>query len=149
MSKLILALVLVLPLSSLATNREQAAEREGVERAVRDYVEALYQVKPELIERSVHPALEKMGLSRPADAAAYRTPGKMTFDQLRELAGAWNKDGREGKDLTYEVDVREVMDVTASARLAAKWGVDHMHLAKSEGRWKIVQILWQSHPPAQ
>ena len=38
------------------------ADRAAVDRAVRDYVEALYQAKPELIERSVYPALEKLGL---------------------------------------------------------------------------------------
>jgi hypothetical protein len=149
MSKHLLALATVASIGFLSASGERASERAGVEQAVRDYVEALYQVKPELIERSVHPALEKIGLYRPSDATAYRTPGKMTFEQLRELAGAWNKDGREGKDLAYEVQVLDVLDVTASAKLSAKWGVDYMHLAKSDGRWKIVQILWQSHPPAQ
>ena len=64
MSKLIVALALALSLS-VSAGRESAstreAEREAVERAVRDYVEAIYQTKPELIERSVHPALEKIG----------------------------------------------------------------------------------------
>lgn len=151
MSKLIVALALALSLS-VSAGRESAstreAEREAVERAVRDYVEAIYQTKPELIERSVHPALEKIGMYRPDQSTTYRLPSKMTFEQLRDLAANWNKDGSQGKDLTYEVEVREVMDMTASARLGAKWGVDHMHLAKSDGRWKIVQILWQSHPPA-
>lgn len=149
MTRLLLALTALASLGLAPTSGERDSERAGVEQAVRDYVEALYQVKPELIERSVHPALEKMGLYRPADATAYRTPGKMTFEQLRELAGAWNKDGREGKDLTYEVQVLDVLDVTASAKLSAKWGVDYMHLVKLDGRWKVAQILWQSHPPAQ
>ena len=148
MSKLLLAFPLLFSLGLLAARGERPEDRAAVEQAVRDYVEALYLVKPELIERSVHPALEKMGLYRPADATAYRTPGKMTFDQLRELAGLWNKDGKEGKDLQYDVKVLDVLDVTASAKLSAKWGIDYMHLAKTDGRWRIVQILWQSPPPA-
>jgi hypothetical protein len=149
MTKLFLALTLLTSLGVLAARGARTDERAGVEQAVRDYVEALYQVKPELIEKSVHPALEKMGLYRPSDATAYRTPGKMTFEQLRELAGQWNKDGKEGKDLAYDVQLLDVLDVTASAKLSAKWGIDYMHLAKSEGGWKIVQILWQSPPPAR
>jgi len=39
-------------------------DRQGVERAVLDYVEAVEQGKPELIERSVHPDLAKVGFSR-------------------------------------------------------------------------------------
>ncbi len=149
MSKLLIVLALVFGLSSPATRRAPASEREAVERAAKDYVEALYQARPELIERSVHPALEKMGLYRPDDQKAYRTPGKMTFEQLRELAGQWNKDGQQGKDLAYDVQVLDMLDVTASVKLSAKWGVDYMHLVKSGGEWKIAQILWQSHPPAQ
>jgi hypothetical protein len=134
--------LLTLPL--LVTLERAAADREAVERAVEDYVEALYDVKPELSERSVHPALQKLGCWRPDGADAYGTPGVMTFEQLRDLAGHWNKDGRE---LTYDIQLLDVLDVTASAKLTADWGVDHMHLIKRDGQWKIVQILWQSHPP--
>ncbi len=150
-SKLLTTVTLALALTALAFRSAPArttAEREAVERAVRDYVEALYQVKPELIERSVHPALEKIGMYRPDNTTSYRLPGKMTFEQLRDLAANWNKDGSQGKDLTYDVVVHDVLDISASAKLSAKWGVDHMHLSKSGGSWKIVQILWQSHPPA-
>jgi hypothetical protein len=144
-----LGAVALLSLSAfaLAAFRAPAStEREAIERAVKDYVEALHQVKPELVERSVHPALEKMGLYRPDDSKEYRLPGVMTYEQLRALAGSWNADGAQGADLTYEVEVLDALDVTASAKLSAKWGVDYMHLVKSEGRWKILQILWQSHP---
>lgn len=149
MSKLLIVLALALSLPSLAPRRAPTGEREAVERAAKDYVEALYQAKPELIERSVHPALEKMGLYRPDDQKAYRTPGKMTFEQLRDLAGQWNKDGQQGQDLAYEVQVLDMLDVTACVKLTAKWGIDYMHLVKSGDGWKITQILWQSHPPAQ
>ena len=120
------------------------AEHAAVERAVRDYVEGIYQVKPELIERSVHPALEKFGTWRPDGQAEYRIPGKMTFEQLVALAGSWNAEGREG--LTYEIEVLDALDVTASAKLTADWGIDYMHLMKRDGTWKIVQVLWQSKP---
>jgi hypothetical protein len=26
------------------------------------------------------------------------------------------------------------------------WGIDSLHLAKYDGRWKIINILWQAHP---
>ena len=46
-----------------------------------------------------------------------------------------------------EVAVLDVLDQTAVAKVTANWGIDYMLLAKFEGRWKITQILWQSHPP--
>lgn len=142
----LLSAALVAELTGSVSAPRANADREAIERTARDYVEALYLCKPELIERGVHPALQKIGLYRPEGQSAYRTPGQMTFDQLRDLAGVWNKEGKEGTDIPYTIEVLDALDVTASVKLVAKWGVDYMHLVKRDGQWKIQQILWQSHP---
>jgi hypothetical protein len=41
----------------------------------------------------------------------------------------------------------DVQDQTASAKLTAWWGTDYLLLAKEQGRWIILQVLWQSPPP--
>ena len=46
-----------------------------------------------------------------------------------------------------QVAVLDVLDQTASAKVVAMWGIDYMHLAKYDGRWQIINILWQAHPP--
>ena len=122
-------------------------DREAVHRAVADYVEGIYLVQPELIERSVSPDLVKRGAWRPDDSTEYHAFGVMTFDQLHKLAGSWNKEGRQGEDLTFEIEVHDVMDITASAKPSAKWGIDYMQLMKVDGKWTIIHILWQSYPP--
>jgi hypothetical protein len=142
----IAALLTATLLVPLAGPAPRDAEVDAVHRAVEDYVEALYEVKPELIERSVHPALVKRGMYRPDGTTDYRPPGMMTFAQLVDLAGSWNVGGRQGSDLAFSIEVHDVMDVTATARLTADWGVDHMQLMKRDGRWQIVHVLWQSHP---
>ena len=38
------------------------------------------------------------------------------------------------------------MDTTAVLKVSAVWGVDHMQLGKFDGKWKVLHILWQSHP---
>jgi hypothetical protein len=63
-----------------------------------------------------------------------------------KLTAAWNKDGK--RDTTIkEVTVLDVLDQTASAKVVAMWGIDYMHLAKYDGRWQIINIVWQAHPP--
>jgi Putative lumazine-binding len=42
-----------------------------------------------------------------------------------------------------------VLDKTAAAKIVAFWGIDYMQLAKYDGQWKIVNILWQAHPPGK
>jgi hypothetical protein len=70
----------------------------------------------------------------------------MTFQQLVDLAKTYNKGGRVPKDSVKEVVVFDVSDQTASAKLTAVWGIDYIHLAKYEGKWKFVNVLWQTPP---
>jgi hypothetical protein len=123
-----------------------ADDREAVRRAALDYVEALYDAEPDRIRRSVHPDLKKYGFYRPADADVYRGSA-MTFAQLVELAGSWNRDGsKTTADSPKQVEVLDVLDQTAAAKVTAEWGVDYMQLARFDGEWKILHIVWQSHP---
>jgi hypothetical protein len=119
-------------------------DRAGVEAAVLDYVEGVYEADPDRIRRSVHPDLKKFGFARRSPDEEYRII-PMTFDQLVELAGTYNADGKTiPPDAPKKIEILDVLDQTAAAKLTAAWGVDYFHLAKYDGRWQIVQILWQS-----
>jgi hypothetical protein len=120
-------------------------EREAVERAVLDYVEAVEQGRPELIERSVHPELNKFGFWRQTPEADYRVI-PMTYEGLVQLAATFKAQGQVPEDATHSVEIFEVLDRTASVKLTAFWGIDYMHLAKHDDKWKIVHVLWQSEP---
>ena len=130
------------PLTSSA--QSAADDREAVRLAALDYVEGIYDAKPDRIKRSVHPSLVKRGFYK-KDAAAPYVDMPMTYEQLVELAATWNKDGKRDTSIK-EVAVLEVLDQTAVAKVTAMWGIDYMLLGKYDGGWKIVQILWQ-YPP--
>lgn len=130
----------------MATPR--GGDHEAVERACFDYIDAFYEVKPEYIERSVHESLRKVGFSMWGDMTDYSEPHEMTFAQARDLAASWNTEGtKTDDDSPREVVLYEVLDKTAVAKVTATWGVDYMHLAKFDDTWKIINVIWQSHPP--
>ena len=146
------ALLLALPALAIslavAADRtdEPTADEKAVRRAIADYCEAFYEAKPELIERSVSKNLKKMGYWKGPDREDYSEAQHMTFEQAIELAKRWNaEDQRE--DLRYSIELHEVADKTAAAKLTADWGIDYMHLAKEGDKWMIHHVLWQSHPP--
>ena len=119
-------------------------DRAGVESAILDYVEGIYQADPDRIRRSVHPDLNKFGFARRSPDDDYRII-PMTFDQLVELARTYNADGTEiPANAPKKIEILDVLDQTAAAKLTAAWGIDYFHLAKYDGRWQIVQVLWQS-----
>lgn len=143
--KKLLALILFSLALSLTANAQSKDDKEAVRQAALDYVESIYEVDPARAERSVHPDLAKRGFSVRKGETVY-TPNAMTFTQLVELAKNYNKNGRIPKDAPKEVVVYEVSDQTASAKVTATWGIDYLHLAKYDGKWKIINILWQSPP---
>ena len=113
-----------------------------------DYVEGIYNVQPERLERSVHPDMVKRGYYRKQAGDTDFVFAPMTRAQLITLAANWNKDRKRPVD-TYpkQVVIHEVLNQTASGKVIAMWGIDYMHLAKHDGRWKILNILWQEPPP--
>jgi Putative lumazine-binding len=69
---------------------------------------------------------------------------RVRHDEQRNVAVA--KAGKRDTSITH-VRVGDVLDQTAVAQVTASWGIDHMLLAKYDGKWQIVQIPWQSPLP--
>jgi hypothetical protein len=141
MKRMPLLLLFLLPVIGSAQAKD---DREAVRQAALNYVTAVYESKPELIEASVHPQLTKHGFMRQQDGT-YKQ-GQMTYAQLLDVARTWNKDRK--RDISVkEVEVLDVLDQTATAKIRAAWGIDYMQLAKFDGTWKIINIVWQTPPP--
>ena len=141
---LALAAVLAFP-ATMPAQGPAGQEKEAVRQAALDYVEAIYNVQPERIERSVHPTLNKRGFYK-KDATSPYVESPMTYEQLVKLASSWNKEGKRDTSVK-EIVILDVLDQTAVVKLTASWGIDFMFLGKFDGKWKITQILWQSPPP--
>jgi len=142
----VLTIFLSFHVKGQAQKVETKTDRELVKAAVEDYVLALYDVEPERIERSVDTTLHKIGYFDYDGEAYYHFP--MTYQQLFDLSSTWNKDGKKANsESPKEIEIYEVYDKTASAKLTAEWGIDFMHLSKNaDGNWKILNIMWQSDP---
>jgi len=122
-----------------------SSEKDGVRNTILDYVEGIYEVDSTRIERSVHPQLRKRGYWYNADKGKYADNLDMSFEQLRHLSATWNKDGNSANDKSpKKIEIYDVNDRTASAKLTAEWGIDYFQLAKLDGKWMIMNVLWQS-----
>ena len=127
------------------SNVAAVAPQRTAEDAIVDYVRGIYEAKPERIRRSVHPQLHKFGYAK-RDGEWKKRP--MTFEQLVELAGTYNKDGtRIPKDAPQKIEKLFELEHIAGFKLTAAWGVDYMQVGRDGNTWKIRHVLWQSHPP--
>jgi hypothetical protein len=125
------------------------AEKEGVRRAVLDYVEGFYEGDSVKFVRGVRPELYKYGFYIPKDSTGY-TGERMTWEEaLGFIRRVKEKNHRAPATAPKQVDLLDVQDETAAAKLTAYWGTDYLLLAKYDGRWMISSVMWQSPPRAR
>lgn len=136
-------------LISISTGMAQGtdAEIKQVKAACMDYINTFYQVDTTLAYRSVHKSVRKVGFHFKDEENEYSDQLEMPFDKLISLAKRWNKNGeRTDANSPKEVEIFEVSDKIATAKVTAIWGIDYLSLMKENDKWMIVNVLWQSPP---
>ncbi len=122
---------------------EQHEHEKAIKQAVLNYVNAIYDVKPKLIDESVSPKLQKLGYM-PANDGSGLVEDWMSFDQLRELAATINKDGMfDPATSPKEIAILHHTDMIANVKLDAAWGIDYIHLSRHSGEWMIINVIWE------
>lgn len=118
--------------------------KEKIERACLDYVEGFYEGDTVKIIRSIKPSLYKFGYWKNKTSGIYEPDEHMTF---REAIN-YTKNVYEKKKFTKEgspkkVEVLDIMNTIAAAKVTAWWGVDYILLSKQDDKWMIEQVLWE------
>ena len=142
---LVPALMLLAAVAAPAS-AQSPADREAVRSAVLDYVEGFYEGDTTRLVRSVWPEVRKWGYFRKAADAPYEGSA-MPYANFMKFANGV----KAGRNLPpagapKEIVLLDVQDQTAAAKLTAWWGTDYLLLAREQGRWMIVDVLWQSPP---
>jgi hypothetical protein len=123
-------------------------EREAVRRAVLDYVEGFYEGDSLKLARAVRPEIFKYGFWKARDSTRYAGE-QMKFPEFFDYARRVKTNNRQAPPTAPKaVDLFDVQDQTASAKLTASWGTDYLLLGKYDGKWMISSVMWQG-PPAR
>jgi hypothetical protein len=140
---MVLVIVMVFPLSA---GEKSAAElekdKEAVKQAALDYFLGYYEGKAEREERAMHPELVKRGyMILPQTGKGFlRGIGKSGMVELSR-AGFGKKQAADKGEI--KVTVFEVFHNTASALVVSNHYHDYIHLVKDNGKWQIVNVLWE------
>jgi hypothetical protein len=146
MSKLCL-LCLLLALA-LAPRVAAADDTDAIRAAALDYIDGWYTGDAARMERALHPELVKR---------IVRTDGKTGAPRLEQMgtsvlvdnvrAGGGTKTPKAERK--QDVKVLDVFGDAAVARIDAGGWIDYLQLHKWNGRWVIVNVLWELKPPAR
>lgn len=123
---------------------QSAADSAGIRQAALDYIEGYYDGNAERMERALHPELAKR-IVRTNDQ------GRSSLGQMSAMSlvqGTKNGGGRDtpAAERHKDVTIFDIYQGSASAKIYASGWVDYLHLAKWNGRWVIVNVLWELHP---
>ena len=137
--------VLTLVLSMAAfISFAQDGEKQMVEKAIHNYVDAFYQADTTKAYESIARDLAKRGYYTGKDGKV--NEAKMSFEQLIRLAQRWKNSQNITPESPKKITVFEILDKIATAKVEAQWGIDYFHLAKINGNWMIINVLWQEYP---
>ena len=137
---------LLLAVAIPATARAQRATRAdsaAIRAAALDYLEGWYAGDSTRMRRAVHPSLAKrIAVTRGAAHEMEHTTADVLVAQTGRGGGRRTPVANQRKT----VAILDIYGNAASARIDASDWVDYLHLAKVDGRWQIVNVLWEMHP---
>ena len=118
--------------------------KTAIKQTALDYVEGWYEANAERMERALHPELGKTN-------RAQQSGRPQPLDQMSAMAlvqGVKRGGGKETPKENQQKDViiLDVFENTASVKAVMSGWIDYMHMAKFNGRWVIVNVLWELKP---
>lgn len=123
-----------------STAQATDADHDAIKATALDYIEGYLHGNAERMRRALHPKLAKRVLQTDQPSGCSRLQD-MNALELVERTRA-----RAGSPTTDRVDAVTVLDVfgnAANAMIASSGWVDYLHLSKLDGRWVIVNVLWE------
>jgi len=124
-----------------------AQEKEKVERACLNYIEGFYEGDTAKLIASLKPSLYKIGYWKNKNTGVYDFDGQMTYrEALDHAKNVMAKKNFAKADSPKKVEVLDIGNTIASAKVTAWWGIDYVLLSKQGDKWIIEQVLWEGPP---
>ena len=142
---LILLSVLALGVSDVcAQTNVSDANKIAIKQSALDYIEGWYEGNAERMESALHPELAKR-------IVRTNQEGSSRLDQMSAMTLVQGTRRGGGKNTPKEkqqkdVTILDVYENAASVKIVASDWIDYLHLAKFNGRWVIVNVLWELKP---
>ena len=143
-----LSLQVLMLLSTVVTGMaraQSAADSAAIRATALDYAEGWYEGNAERMARAVHPELVKRIVVRDTTTGKAIVQGMGASVLVNSTRHGYGKETPKDRQ-QKEVTILDIFGNAASAKaVMAEW-VDYMQLGKVDGRWVIVNVLWEKKP---
>jgi hypothetical protein len=123
---------------------QSAADSAAIRATAMDYMMGWYTGDPERMGRALHPDLAKRIVQNGQDG----TPRLNNMGKEQLVEGTRRGFGKEtpADQRQAETAILDIFGNTASVRATMRNWIDYMHMARWNGRWVIVNVLWEMKP---
>ena len=120
-------------------------EAAAIRQTALDYIEGWYEGDATRMERALHPELAKRIVMTDSATGNSRldSMGALTLVQ-RVRAGGGRKTPKESQ--TKDVTILDRFQNAAVVKVVASNWIDYLQVAKFNGDWKIINVLWELKP---
>ena len=122
-----------------------AADAAAIKQTALDYIEGWYEGNAERMERALHPELAKRIVETNPQTGRSRLSQMSAMSLVqgtRAGGGTKTPKDKQQKDVT----ILDVYEGAASVKIVAGAWIDYLHMARFNGRWVIVNVLWELKP---
>ncbi|HPG11251.1 MAG TPA: nuclear transport factor 2 family protein [Chitinophagaceae bacterium] len=136
--------IFILLTFSVLVKYVSAQEKAKVERACLNYIEGFYEGDTAKLISTLKPTLYKIGYWKNKNTGAYDFDGQMTWRQAIDYAKRVSEKKNFAKpDAPKKVEILNIGNSIAAAKVTAWWGVDYILLSKEGDKWMIEEVLWE------
>jgi hypothetical protein len=141
---LLISICAILFVAGGAVAQATDADKAAITQTALDYIEGWYEGNPERMERALSPDLAKrIVMTNPQGRSQLQQMSAMGLVQgVKRGGGKDTPKERQQKDVT----ILDVFGNAASVKIVASDWIDYLHVAKYNGRWVIVNVLWELKP---
>jgi hypothetical protein len=124
---------------------QNSTEQAAIKQTALDYIEGWYEGNTERMERALHPDLAKRIVRTDPKSGRSRLDQMSAMGLVQGVRSGYGKNTPKEKQ-QKDVTILDVYENTASVKVIAADWVDYLHVAKYNGRWVIVNVLWELKP---
>ena len=140
-----LALIAAVGMINAASAQAQTvADSSAIVATALDYIDGFYTSDAARMERALHPELAKRIVVDPAGPESRLQ--NMSAEQLIDATAGGGAARIPDDAKKTDVSILDIYNNVASVRIDAGLWIDYLHIARWNGEWKIVNVLWEMAP---
>ena len=130
--------------STISIFGQSSADRDAITRTALNYAEGWYEGNADKMESALSPDLAKRIVR--TNAQGQSSLGQMSAMTLVQVVrtgeGKQTPKGEQQKDVT----ILDMLTSSATVKLEMRDWIDYMHIGKMNGKWVIINVLWEPKP---